>query len=90
MIKMTATAQNEKFDTSKTVGIEPVAPLSDHDVVAEKEVAKGADALLAYADPSGTVIIDEATNRRLVRKIDTHVLPWLCGLYVLQYLDKGV
>lgn len=50
---------------------------------------KGADKMFAYAS-TAAITIDDATNRRLVRKIDLHVLPWLCGLYVLQYLDKGV
>lgn len=51
--------------------------------------AKGADAAFAYASIEA-LTIDEATNKRLLRKIDSHVLPWLCTLYVLQYLDKGV
>lgn len=72
------------------VGIDPVTVSNEHDIAHEKGVARGADALLAYVNPTGAVVIDEATNRRLVRKIDTHVLPWLCGLYILQYLDKGV
>ncbi|KAI9739832.1 MAG: hypothetical protein M1834_006553 [Cirrosporium novae-zelandiae] len=50
---------------------------------------KGADAVLVYA--SATAIdIDPETDKRLLRKIDLHVLPWLCVLYILQYLDKGV
>ncbi|KAK5117488.1 hypothetical protein LTR85_008873 [Meristemomyces frigidus] len=50
---------------------------------------KGADGVLQYASAEA-IEVDEATNKRLVRKIDLHVLPWLCGLYVLQFLDKGV
>ncbi|KAL4907070.1 major facilitator superfamily domain-containing protein [Aspergillus multicolor] len=57
-------------------------------VVAQK--TKGADALLTYLDQSDAVVLDEATDRRLLRKVDTHILPWLCCLYILQYLDKGV
>lgn len=73
------------------MNIAPVAMSGDdHNIAAEKNVAKGADALLAYVDQTDAVVLDEATNRRIVRKIDTHVLPWLCGLYILQYLDKGV
>jgi hypothetical protein len=53
-----------------------------------KEV-KGVDKMFAYASVDA-ISIDEATNRRLVRKIDSNVLPWLCVLYILQYLDKGV
>ncbi|KZT30966.1 MFS general substrate transporter [Neolentinus lepideus HHB14362 ss-1] len=52
-------------------------------------VEEGADAALRYASAS-VIQVDDVLNRRLRRKIDLHVLPWLCGLYVLQYLDKGV
>jgi ACS family allantoate permease-like MFS transporter len=50
---------------------------------------KGVDKAYAYASVE-TIEIDEKTNRYLLRKIDTHVLPWLLGLYILQYLDKGM
>ena len=67
--------------------ISPVEHGADEEVYEEK--AKGADAVFAYANAEATPL-DEATNRRLLRKIDVHVLPWLCGLYMLQYMDKGV
>jgi hypothetical protein len=50
---------------------------------------KGVDKAFEYAN-SEAVSIDEKTNKYLLRKIDWNILPWLCGLYVLQYLDKGV
>ncbi|KAK4890247.1 hypothetical protein LTR27_011008 [Elasticomyces elasticus] len=50
---------------------------------------KGADGVLQYA-AAEAVEVDEATNKRLLWAIDIHVMPWLCGLYVLQFLDKGV
>jgi ACS family allantoate permease-like MFS transporter len=50
---------------------------------------KGVDKAYAYASVE-TIEIDEKTNKYLLRKIDTHVLPWLLGLYILQYLDKGM
>lgn len=34
------------------------------------------------------LLADPARNRRLVRKVDTLVLPLLAGTYVLQYIDK--
>ncbi|OCL10061.1 permease of the major facilitator superfamily [Glonium stellatum] len=33
--------------------------------------------------------IDEATNRRLLKKIDTHLMPLLCVVYALNFLDKA-
>lgn len=64
--------------------------LPKHGSISGKHATRGADALLAYVDNCQPIILDEATNRRLLKKIDRNVLPWLCGLYVLQYLDKGV
>ena len=38
---------------------------------------------------SGEVIeIDEATNKRLLRIIDRHMMPIMCVVYGLNYLDK--
>ncbi|PSN69829.1 major facilitator superfamily transporter [Corynespora cassiicola Philippines] len=34
------------------------------------------------------LVNDKERNRKLVRKIDTIVLPLLCGTYVLQFIDK--
>lgn len=50
---------------------------------------KGADKMFAYAS-ADAMSINSATNKRLVQKIDRNILPWLCVLYILQYLDKGV
>lgn len=27
-------------------------------------------------------------ERRMVRKIDLHILPWICGSYLINYLDR--
>lgn len=71
--------------------IATVASNNNTDVkIVKLSAEKGADALLAYAHQAASVALDEATNKRLLRKIDTRILPWLCCLYILQYLDKGV
>lgn len=45
------------------------------------------EAMKAFA--SGEVVeIDAATNRRLLRIIDWHLMPLLCLIYGLNYLDK--
>jgi len=49
----------------------------------------GDEALKALELEQGEVItIDDETNRRLLRKIDWHVMPLLCIIYGLQYLDS--
>jgi len=46
-------------------------------------------ALKAFQQYEGTVIeIDEATNRRILRIIDWHMIPLMCVVYGLNYLDK--
>ena len=39
-------------------------------------------------DADGPIIIDEKTNRRLLRKIDWNIMPMMCIVYGLNYLDK--
>ncbi|KAI9848466.1 MAG: hypothetical protein M1837_000261 [Sclerophora amabilis] len=47
------------------------------------------EALKAFAGHEGEHIhIDEDTNRRLLRKIDWNLMPLLCVIYGLNYLDK--
>jgi hypothetical protein len=31
---------------------------------------------------------DKAMERRIVRKIDMHTLPWICISYLINYLDR--
>lgn len=45
------------------------------------------DAMKAFAGGEA-IHIDEATNRRLLRKIDWNLMPIMCVIYGLQYLDK--
>ncbi|KAF2236304.1 putative MFS allantoate transporter [Viridothelium virens] len=47
------------------------------------------EALKAFAGHEGQVIeIDEATNKALLRKIDWNLIPIMCVVYGLNYLDK--
>jgi hypothetical protein len=61
-------------------------------VVPEQILAHSHDAdeaLKAFAGHQGEVIhIDEATNKRLLRRIDLHLMPLMCLVYGLNYLDK--
>jgi len=44
---------------------------------------------LSFADMNGVDLeIDSATNKRLLRKIDLNLLPIMCIVYGLNYLDK--
>jgi ACS family allantoate permease-like MFS transporter len=47
------------------------------------------EALKAFASYQGEVLhIDAETNKRLLRRIDLHLMPLLCLVYGLNYLDK--
>ena len=47
------------------------------------------EAMKAFADGDGEpLILDEATNKRLLRIIDWHLMPIMCAIYGLQYFDK--
>lgn len=47
------------------------------------------EAMKAFAGHAGEVIrIDEATNKRLLRRIDWNLIPVMCIVYGLNYLDK--
>lgn len=60
------------------------------DVLRKAPGIDGDEALKALELEHGEVItIDEETNRRLVRKIDWHIMPLLCIIYGLQYLDSN-
>jgi MFS transporter, ACS family, allantoate permease len=47
------------------------------------------EAMKAFKDREGEIIvIDEATNKRLLRRIDWNLMPLMCVVYGLNYLDK--
>ncbi|KAH6982676.1 major facilitator superfamily domain-containing protein [Ilyonectria destructans] len=57
--------------------------------VGEKPHADGQD--YARSQLSGDVLeLDEATNKRLLRKIDWRLMPVMCFTYSLQYYDKAI
>ena len=49
--------------------------------------SEGADAALQFS-LGEAVTFDEATNRRIRRTIDWHLLPWMFCLFTIQYFDK--
>ncbi|KAF5678377.1 allantoate transporter [Fusarium heterosporum] len=50
----------------------------------------GADAALDLLNETGGISqpFDAQANKRLVRRIDTHIMPLICTVYFLQYIDK--
>ena len=50
--------------------------------------ANDADEAMAAFENGEVIEIDEATNKRLLRTIDLHLIPLMCVIYGLNYLDK--
>lgn len=66
---------------------------SKHSNLQEPESTKshtGADTALGLIAEAGGARpeMDLETNKRLQRKIDLHIMPLLCIVYFLQYIDK--
>lgn len=40
--------------------------------------------------PEQTVVIDEKREKALIAKIDRHIVPFLVGLYLFSFLDRGL
>ncbi|KAL0942006.1 MFS allantoate transporter [Colletotrichum truncatum] len=76
----------EKRPASITSG--PTEPASKQ--TAKNQSKSGADAALELLNETGPLghAVDPESNRRLKRRIDTHIMPLICIVYFLQYIDK--
>lgn len=63
---------------------------SIHNADAQKILEHGGDAdeALKAMIANSDLVLDEATNKRLLRKIDWHLMPIMCVVYGINYLDK--
>jgi ACS family allantoate permease-like MFS transporter len=54
------------------------------------QAAHGADAALHLLKETGGLRqpVDPEASKRLLRKIDLHIMPLICIVYFLQYIDK--
>lgn len=54
------------------------------------KAAHGADAALHLLKETGGLRhpVDPEASKRLLRKIDLHIMPLICIVYFLQYIDK--
>ena len=48
------------------------------------------EAMNAFAglEAGETLVLDEATNKRILRRIDLHIMPIMCIVYAMNFLDK--
>lgn len=80
-------------DAEKVAGVSPVVDVvtSKHvDSTLEKHAHDADEAMKAFEDLHGeTIELDESTNRRLLRTIDWHMMPVMCCVYGMNYLDSA-
>jgi hypothetical protein len=66
-------------------------PNTSKEIVLDEKVPKEdrAAAHIEKAIIGEDIVIDTALDRRLTRKFDTHVVPWLFGLWLLAFIDRS-
>lgn len=68
------------LETAKSMAVDPTLEKHAHDAD---------EAMKAFEELHGEAIeLDEATNKRLLRIIDWHMMPIMCCIYGMNYLDS--
>jgi ACS family allantoate permease-like MFS transporter len=75
-----STGVDSGVDIEKSKYIDPTMEKHSHDA---DEAMKAIDELHGEA-----IELDEATNRRLLKIIDWHMMPIMCFIYGMNYLDS--
>jgi ACS family allantoate permease-like MFS transporter len=73
--------EKKSLDNSVTLGEKSRAPPPE-------SIVTGDGALRLLADAGDLDDTDGTKRRHLIRKIDLHIMPLICAVYFLQYLDK--
>lgn len=56
----------------------------------QEEKAVGAEEMdVKKGDVAGTIETDPALDRRITRKLDFHILPWIFILWLLAFIDRS-
>jgi hypothetical protein len=83
---------SDEKDIGISSGVETNAGMSKikHvDSTIEKHAHDADEAMKVFEGISGEIIeLDEATNRRLLKIIDWHMMPIMCLVYGMNYLDS--
>lgn len=63
--------------------------ISTDDKLVKHTHTDGDEAMKAFDELQGEAIeLDDATNRRLLRRIDLHIMPIMCLVYAMNFLDS--
>lgn len=89
---ITPPSYDEKKIHSQDVEKTPATEIADGTIVENKlleHAGDADDAMKAFTQAQGDIVeLDEETNRRLLRKIDWNLMPMMCAVYMLNFLDK--
>ena len=66
----------------------PPYPAEKSEVILKHADSNDADEALKVIQNGEVIVLTPQDERRLLRKIDLHILPMLCLVYGLNYLDK--
>lgn len=79
-------------EEEKTVGMSSAVDFAEAknvDPTLEKHAYDADEAMKAFDELQGdTIELDESTSRRLLRSIDWHMMPIMCCVYGMNYLDS--
>ena len=95
-VKYTRIATSDTMASEKMPGTPPemekeISPIDAGDGAPPAKILKhanDADEAMKAFEGHEVLHVDEATNRRLLRKIDLNIMPLMCVVYGLNYLDK--
>jgi hypothetical protein len=44
---------------------------------------------IAIADPTPPRLVDEETEKKLIRKLDLRIIPMVMWMYLMSFMDRG-
>lgn len=76
------------FDRVEKMPEEVIDHIEQRDVVRKGDNAEEDKAAAMLQQKGHTVVLSHENNKRVLRKIDTRILPVILAIYFLQALDK--
>lgn len=64
---------------------ETLAPASEN----EKAQISSGDSTSATVENANVPVVDEETERRLMKKLDRRIIPVCCWIYLMNFMDRG-
>lgn len=48
------------------------------------------DKIEQVENPGSTIAVDAETEKRLLRKLDIRIIPMICWIYLMNFMDRGM